>query len=583
MAKKCPNIKLYKSSNTLTVNNRWYRDGFRSRGYSNAQAIADIVDNSMEDTVGSKNVSVVIGYKYNTKSKRSFVNEVDIIDDGCGMTTETLCDALSMGANTGKVRGKNIGSYGVGMKDAAVSFAQKLVVLTKTKDSDIISIGVLDISYKYSPDEPIVNEVGYMKKKDFVAETYAESIFESYEHGTLVKCCHTDRFSGSGSLKPKTLANQISSFLSLAHGKLIDKNGVNMTVIGCGMNETHFSEVVSPSNHTCDGCEGRQIIGEGEIDDTGIKYIAYYIPSDFTQEDIELHNPIPRNHESSGLYVYRNDRMVGSGVNFVTKIQKRERKSKYGFQQTNTNSSRPEYIGLRIELFATGDHDILFKMSSTKILGAFNDWSDDLKEKITNELGKYADVVKSIDDKKREKEATNINPEYIRNLIDFINKEKLLNFSDFSALPYGAGQKSDGTQNGQSQANKKQQSTGDKKNECLTDGNAQSPQNTGTKYFNIPNVEFIDMDRDDIFYKIDGNAVIYINRNSVIYNKVWCYVEKEIRQAIVEMMISDMVARIEVGVFTDDFTADLLNKYTEKMNMTMTMLLNKTNATQVLY
>lgn len=111
----------------IIVNGRFFIHALRNAGYTNYTAIADIIDNSLETDVLSKNIYI------NINANRCIIDSISIIDDGVGMSSETLVEAMSLGSNTGKSLENDLGYYGVGLKTAALSIGQKLEVYTKKK------------------------------------------------------------------------------------------------------------------------------------------------------------------------------------------------------------------------------------------------------------------------------------------------------------------------------------------------------------------------------------------------------------------------------------------------------------------
>jgi len=98
----------------------------RDLGYDLNSAIADIIDNSISRGK-AKNIHVYLSKNRNNRFS------VKICDDGIGMRTDTLAEAMRLGgSNDDYVRG-DLSKYGMGMKTASLSQASKLTVLSKMK------------------------------------------------------------------------------------------------------------------------------------------------------------------------------------------------------------------------------------------------------------------------------------------------------------------------------------------------------------------------------------------------------------------------------------------------------------------
>ena len=61
-------------------------NALRQLGYTNYTAIADIIDNSIEGEVGSKNVFIDL---IKCEEDKTTFSDILISDDGCGMDEET--------------------------------------------------------------------------------------------------------------------------------------------------------------------------------------------------------------------------------------------------------------------------------------------------------------------------------------------------------------------------------------------------------------------------------------------------------------------------------------------------------------
>ena len=89
--------------------------------YDLALALADIIDNSI--TAGAKNIHIHANFDD---------DEIRISDDGSGMTREELIVAMRIGSKNPKEErsGEDLGRFGLGLKTASFSQADRLIVLT---------------------------------------------------------------------------------------------------------------------------------------------------------------------------------------------------------------------------------------------------------------------------------------------------------------------------------------------------------------------------------------------------------------------------------------------------------------------
>jgi hypothetical protein len=101
-------------------------------GYDLNAAIADILDNSI--TRGkAKNI-----YIYFVEDKNRKFN-IGIFDDGKGMNSKTLEEAMRFGSETNNYEKGDLSKYGMGMKTASMSQAYKLTVISKKENSQLTS------------------------------------------------------------------------------------------------------------------------------------------------------------------------------------------------------------------------------------------------------------------------------------------------------------------------------------------------------------------------------------------------------------------------------------------------------------
>lgn len=98
-------------------------------GYDLNSAVADIVDNSISR---GKAKNIYIEFKPDSENKLL----VTIIDDGKGMDSKRLEEAMRIGSNDDDYAPGDLSKYGMGMKTASMSQAMKLTVFSKTSTSN---------------------------------------------------------------------------------------------------------------------------------------------------------------------------------------------------------------------------------------------------------------------------------------------------------------------------------------------------------------------------------------------------------------------------------------------------------------
>lgn len=111
-----------------------YLDTMRAGNYKFEQAIAELVDNSLD--ASAKNIYIFLCEKKNNK-----IDKMLICDDGIGMDTETLTKAMQTGKKT-KVDSSANGKFGQGLKATTIKYSNKCTILTKKEGNS--SVGYIE-------------------------------------------------------------------------------------------------------------------------------------------------------------------------------------------------------------------------------------------------------------------------------------------------------------------------------------------------------------------------------------------------------------------------------------------------------
>jgi Histidine kinase-, DNA gyrase B-, and HSP90-like ATPase len=107
-------------------------ESLRAFDYGLPSALADLIDNSI--TAGAKNVDIKVLWSGATSS-------LAVSDDGLGMTEEELVNAMRFGSKSPKEKRaeKDLGRFGLGLKTASIWACRRVTVITKAKDSPVVS------------------------------------------------------------------------------------------------------------------------------------------------------------------------------------------------------------------------------------------------------------------------------------------------------------------------------------------------------------------------------------------------------------------------------------------------------------
>lgn len=95
-------------------------------GYSVSQAIAELVDNSIDAQQENKALTVEIHFDTDKKM-------VEVSDDGVGMDETTAANSIKLAHS---IKKNKLGEFGLGLKTAATSLGKKFQILTTQKGND---------------------------------------------------------------------------------------------------------------------------------------------------------------------------------------------------------------------------------------------------------------------------------------------------------------------------------------------------------------------------------------------------------------------------------------------------------------
>jgi hypothetical protein len=486
----------------------------RNSGYNNYTAIADIVDNSLDDDVDSKNVWVTIKSKF-----------IRIVDDGFGMDHETLNEALKLGSVTGKDASINLGNYGTGLKSAFLSMGRKLVVRTKEPDGNFI-IGVFDY------DKMIEENIWYAPIGVGSDEEYKKfKELTGCDHGTIIEISNLDRISNKNI---SSFKDSLKEKFSLIYKYIIDEKRINLFVNNEKISgfdpmyrDKNWSKRLSKFNETF------------KYNGKTYKFNAYYLEKQtptFSQE-------IGRNQGKSGLYIYRNYRLVGQGLGLGII-------DKYGDGHLN---------GYRVELFVDGSIDNLFGSSFLKTITEKNKNEIDqgFKDKVRDVLNGYTITARNLSQFNEESASENDTTvdDTFNRAIDEINKTKLLK-------PKGKNKKQGGTK--------------------------PDVKNPGRNKYSERHRDFVKWEKVNLgeagtickFGREDGKHVIYWNTSHVFYKEFLSKYGKlgngEVVGVINKLFVAMALAQEKkLNYYENAELASMIDEYQLQMSESLRILMNK--------
>lgn len=248
-------------------------NSMRHLGYKNIDAIADIVDNSID--ANADTILVEISDK-----------EIIVSDNGCGMDLDTLKQCLRLGSDTKKEEDQsNLGKYGMGLTTASLSIGTKVSVLSRAYE-DAANMVTLDLDK--------------IKKSGRWELELAENIQDKRLHlapasQTVVAISDIDKLDYG----PDTVVKNVIEHLGLVFNKILEAGDIHMYVNG---------KEVKPIDELMEK-DGADIIYDETIkldDDLSVDVKVAVIPDKNT-------GIIKNNIPNQGFYMIRNGRIIEKG------------------------------------------------------------------------------------------------------------------------------------------------------------------------------------------------------------------------------------------------------------------------------
>lgn len=510
----------------LKINDSFIVNALRNCGYNNYSAIADIIDNSLEPEVESSYVKVDFETEDSSAANKT-IKSILVIDNGNGMPANVLEEAMSLGSETGKNTINNLGCYGAGLKTASFSIGQKLEVFTKIDGGDV-NYAVISLEDAISSQREI-----YVDYSTFCEGSEEYKKFKSIvnaEHGTIVKISVLDKLTSKNYQSFKgSLKNKVSEYFN----KFIYANVVKLYVC---KDEVPYTDLIGNSVVNVD------MMGEGSfnIDGHDVSYKAWYIPKDAMEvrgdDHIKSTNGteyILRTLNNQGLYIYRQNRLVGKAVTLGLWVKD---------QYKN---------GFRCEVFVDGSCDNLFGSTFTKMISerARDTMSQSLLDKLCAEINPYATEAvrrdkKDINDRKEndpiEKKK---NDEFYKRVTDKQNKNMMLKANRKGENKPKKEDKKEHEKHG------KQTNPNPVKNRVnkWLDGFEERPMGR--------TAEMYGMERSN------GKRIIIINTDHPFYQKFYAKLDTDLKFIMAQIISCDEIAKQNVNYYSSDEVQSIIDNF----------------------
>jgi hypothetical protein len=118
----------------------------RDSGYKNtAYALAELIDNSVQANANNVEVICIEAYRQINERSSRRIQAIGILDNGDGMSPETLRPALQFGNGTHLTDRKGIGRFGMGLPNSSISQCRRVEVWTWQNGPDNAMYAYLDV------------------------------------------------------------------------------------------------------------------------------------------------------------------------------------------------------------------------------------------------------------------------------------------------------------------------------------------------------------------------------------------------------------------------------------------------------
>ena len=271
--------------------------GLKNFGYTTAEAIADLIDNSIE--ANAKNIEIIFW-------EGSTNPYVAIIDDGLGMLKDDLENAIKI-KKTINTSSNNIklSKFGFGLKTASFSQCSKLTIITKKNDQT--NFKTIDSNLQTSE----TNLLSLLKKFPYIEKRFNKICSNS---GTVViwENLH-DNLTGKNSGIKRSHA------IFYEKGKLFSEHASThfhnfLDKVKIYFNETPIKNW-DPFN---ENLKNLKIFEEKKIKlgDFYVTVKGYIYPKEEDFENIEIYEKVSGPNgwfNSQGIYLYREKRLLNHG------------------------------------------------------------------------------------------------------------------------------------------------------------------------------------------------------------------------------------------------------------------------------
>lgn len=314
-------------------------NSMRAMGYSFESAVADIIDNSI--SAGAHRIHI----KFPIDPMDSVIA---ICDDGCGMNSEQLFDAMKYGSEQKKDgrEDTDLGRFGLGLKSASLSQCRKLSVVSKKEGN--LSAYIWDLDVIEEKRDWYVIECN----NNQIADLAYINWLDDKESGTIVIWENFDlieKSAGNVYAELTKYQDSVADYLSLIFHRYLSKVGNNAVDIRIN----NYKLVgLDPFLENHNKTNIRKRVEIPIEDSNGVERMVvvqpYVLPfqKDLSAEDKKKSGGIENYRSKQGFYVYRNERLIVWGSWFG---RHRDELTKYARIKVDIPNSLDDIWGIDIK------------------------------------------------------------------------------------------------------------------------------------------------------------------------------------------------------------------------------------------
>ena len=327
----------------LPPNAAGVRDALSRIGYEIQEALADLVDNSIDASART----VLIRFIRNN----DYLTHVVIADDGRGIEPEKFDDAMQFGGTTDHIE-SDLGKYGMGLKTASFSQCSELTVLSRSAETKSIS------GRRWT--EAAIDEGWYVDEIETESARHLLDFpwpgIDTEKQGTLVIWSDIQNRTAFGQTVDEFLIELfkiIPNHLGLTFHRFLTTDSVEIILDSFNSETEERIELtvnpLDPFSYTTSGSPEYPKSFEVDVGTSSpLQSIAHVWPPKSKADGYRLGGG--QVAQRQGFYFYRNDRLIQAG----------------GWNNWRVNDSEPHLSLARVAINLAAEHDSLFRLSVPK-------------------------------------------------------------------------------------------------------------------------------------------------------------------------------------------------------------------------